>query len=141
MAYLSYFVLIRNEVTKKSCCSGDHVYKRTAGLPPEEQMISPLPDIQVLDLEPDVEFMVLACDGIWNSMSSKEVIDFVRPRLAERGDNLSKICEEVRERVKTVKNVHANASNGVKCADRLRLFVSDVRSLSGAEHSLRRNRL
>ncbi|KAK6637404.1 hypothetical protein RUM44_007821 [Polyplax serrata] len=74
---------------------GDHVYKRTVGLPPEEQMISPLPDIQVLDLEPDIEFMVLACDGIWNSMSSKEVIDFVRPRLLENSGNLSKICEEL----------------------------------------------
>ena len=75
---------------------GDHVYKRTAGLPPEEQMISPLPDIQIIDLEPDIEFMVLACDGIWNSMSSKEVVDFVRPRLIEKNEKVSKICEEVK---------------------------------------------
>lgn len=58
-------------------------------------MISPLPDVKVIDVDPDVEFMFLACDGIWNSMSSKEVVDFVRPRLIAGIENTSKICEEV----------------------------------------------
>lgn len=40
--------------------------------------------------------MVLACDGIWNFMTSEEVVEFVRKRLAEKKDNLSSICEEVR---------------------------------------------
>ena len=74
---------------------GDHVYKQTPDLPPEEQMISPLPDVKVLNLDPDVEFMVLACDGIWNFMSSKEVVEFVRPRLLAGVDKISKVCEEV----------------------------------------------
>lgn len=44
---------------------GDHFYKRNKNLPPEEQMISALPDIKVLTLTDDHEFMVIACDGIW----------------------------------------------------------------------------
>ena len=74
---------------------GDHSYKRNKDLPPEEQMISALPDIKTitLDLEKD-EFMVLACDGIWNFMSSQNVINFIRSRL-DRHENISKICEEV----------------------------------------------
>jgi len=38
--------------------------------------------------------MVLACDGIWNSMTSQEVIDFVAERLA-KDMPLQKICEDM----------------------------------------------
>lgn len=44
---------------------GDHFYKRNKNLPPEEQMISALPDIKVLTINDDHDFMVIACDGIW----------------------------------------------------------------------------
>lgn len=75
---------------------GDHSYKKNTELPAEEQMISALPDIKTasLDLEKD-EFMILACDGIWNSMSSQNVINFVRERLQKGQEKISKICEEV----------------------------------------------
>lgn len=52
-------------LTNYSFTSGDHFYKRNKNLPPEEQMISALPDIKVLTLTDDHEFMVIACDGIW----------------------------------------------------------------------------
>jgi protein phosphatase 1G len=58
-------------------------------------MITALPDIQSIDLEEGDDFFVLACDGIWNSKNNQQVIDFVRPRLAE-SKTLSQICEEVR---------------------------------------------
>uniref|UniRef100_A0A9J7Y7G6 Protein phosphatase 1G n=1 Tax=Cyprinus carpio carpio TaxID=630221 RepID=A0A9J7Y7G6_CYPCA len=77
---------------------GDHFYKRNKALPPEEQMISALPDVKVLTLNEDHEFMVIACDGIWNVMSSQEVVDFVNERLkTEAGKNrpLSAIIEEL----------------------------------------------
>lgn len=75
---------------------GDHAYKLNTALPPPQQMITALPDVRRLAISPpDDEFMVLACDGIWNFMSSQEVCDFVRPRIAEQ-IKLSTICEEVR---------------------------------------------
>nr|CAB3265081.1 protein phosphatase 1G-like [Phallusia mammillata] len=88
---------------------GDHCYKTNKNLPLEEQMISALPDIRSVELKPGDEFMVLACDGIWNVLSSQEVVDFVRERLRsnettvpENGHGqektktkLSKICEEL----------------------------------------------
>jgi hypothetical protein len=37
--------------------------------------------------------MIIACDGIWNFMSSQDVIDFIRHRLEKK--TLSQICEEV----------------------------------------------
>ena len=60
-------------------------------------MISPVPDVKQLTIDPATDpFMILACDGIWNSMSSQEVVDFVAQRLAKYPSKLSSICEEVR---------------------------------------------
>jgi serine/threonine protein phosphatase PrpC len=39
--------------------------------------------------------MVLACDGIWNFMSSQEVCDYVQERLDANYSKLSQICEEL----------------------------------------------
>ncbi|KAG8330325.1 Protein phosphatase 1G [Homalodisca vitripennis] len=76
---------------------GDHSYKQVKLLPPSQQMITALPDIQRLTLDPSRdEFMVLACDGIWNSLSSQEVVDFVRTKLEQNTEKLSQICEEHR---------------------------------------------
>ncbi len=74
---------------------GDHAYKTNKSLPLTEQMISPEPDIRTLDMDPARDsFMILACDGIWNSLSSQEVVDFVAPRL-DKADKMSSICEDV----------------------------------------------
>ncbi|XP_041038732.1 protein phosphatase 1G isoform X2 [Carcharodon carcharias] len=79
---------------------GDHFYKRNKNLPPEEQMISALPDLKVLTLNDDHDFMVIACDGIWNVMSSQEVVDFISERINKLDENgdlrlLSSISEEL----------------------------------------------
>uniref|UniRef100_A0A3B3BGW3 protein-serine/threonine phosphatase n=1 Tax=Oryzias melastigma TaxID=30732 RepID=A0A3B3BGW3_ORYME len=78
---------------------GDHFYKRNDALPPEEQMISAMPDVKVLTLNEDHDFMVIACDGIWNVLSSQEVVDFISERLKpdESGESrpLSSIVEEL----------------------------------------------
>ncbi|PSN53499.1 hypothetical protein C0J52_16748 [Blattella germanica] len=73
---------------------GDHSYKQSEGLSAEEQMITALPDVRTLMIDPkEDEFMILACDGIWNSLSSQEVVDFIRERIKNGEKVLSKICE------------------------------------------------
>ncbi|XP_067406639.1 protein phosphatase 1G [Emydura macquarii macquarii] len=79
---------------------GDHFYKRNKNLPPEEQMISALPDIKVLTINEEHDFMVIACDGIWNVMSSQEVVDFIQAKISQKDENgdlrpLSSIVEEL----------------------------------------------
>ncbi|XP_056638931.1 probable protein phosphatase CG10417 [Diorhabda sublineata] len=75
---------------------GDHAYKQSKELSDKEQMITALPDIKTLTINPgEDEFFVLACDGIWNFMSSQEVVDFVRPMILENKKKLSTVCEEM----------------------------------------------
>ena len=60
-------------------------------------MISPQPDIRTLEIDPEKDsWMILACDGIWNFMSSQEVVDYVNKKIDNTPhDKLSAICEEV----------------------------------------------
>ncbi|KHN79397.1 putative protein phosphatase 2C F42G9.1 [Toxocara canis] len=44
---------------------GDHFYKKNDSLPLKDQMISAQPDVTLHPIEPDDEFVVVACDGIW----------------------------------------------------------------------------
>lgn len=74
---------------------GDHAYKMNKDLPPECQMISALPDVRKLIISPDDEFMILACDGIWNFMSSDDVVEFIKKRINDGQEKMSKICEEL----------------------------------------------
>eukprot|EP00929_Paragymnodinium_shiwhaense_P050528 TRINITY_DN25431_c0_g1_i1.p1 TRINITY_DN25431_c0_g1~~TRINITY_DN25431_c0_g1_i1.p1 ORF type:complete len:381 (+),score=108.72 TRINITY_DN25431_c0_g1_i1:70-1212(+) len=63
---------------------GDLEYKKRDDLTPEEQIICSTPDVTFNDLTPEDEFVVLACDGVWDVMSNQDVCDFVRPRLLEK---------------------------------------------------------
>jgi len=74
---------------------GDHCYKLNTTLDAKEQMITALPDVRCLTLEENDEFMVLACDGIWNVMTSQEVVDFVLELMKAGTDKLSTICEHI----------------------------------------------
>ena len=73
---------------------GDFEYKRNASLPAERQMVTALPDVVERELTDDVEFVVLACDGIWDVLSSQQVVDFCRTRLAA-GMQPELVCESL----------------------------------------------
>lgn len=77
---------------------GDLKYKQSKQLPPEAQMITAEPDITVINVTPDDEFFVLACDGIWDCLTNQEACDFVRERVLERGLSLEEVIQEVMKR-------------------------------------------
>jgi len=72
---------------------GDLEYKQVSHLPPEEQMVTANPEVRKLRLTPDDEFLILACDGIWDVLTNEEAVAFVRSRLLA-GKTPREICEE-----------------------------------------------
>ncbi|KAL1405210.1 Protein phosphatase 2C 2 [Vanrija albida] len=73
---------------------GDFEFKQNYTLQPEQQIVTADPEIITHNVDGEEEFIVLACDGIWDCLSSQQVIDFVR-RAVANGDGLSKICEDL----------------------------------------------
>ena len=57
---------------------GDFVYKRCESVAFKEQAVTAFPEIIVEEREESDQFIVLACDGIWDVMSSQEVVEKVR---------------------------------------------------------------
>lgn len=62
---------------------GDFVYKRCDSVGPEAQAVTAFPEIIVETREDKDEFVVLACDGIWDVMNSQAVVDKVRALLLQ----------------------------------------------------------
>eukprot|EP01105_Mastigella_eilhardi_P002723 TRINITY_DN134_c1_g1_i1.p1 TRINITY_DN134_c1_g1~~TRINITY_DN134_c1_g1_i1.p1 ORF type:complete len:366 (+),score=93.56 TRINITY_DN134_c1_g1_i1:59-1099(+) len=78
---------------------GDLEYKRDRKLPPQAQIISGYPDIRTLKITEEEEFVVLGCDGIWDVMSSQDVVTYVSKWLSENPEaRLSSLCEGVLDR-------------------------------------------
>ncbi|KAJ9661872.1 Protein phosphatase 2C 2 [Coniosporium apollinis] len=73
---------------------GDFEFKKSADLPPEQQIVTAFPDVTVHDITDDDEFLVVACDGIWDCQSSQAVVEFVRRGIAAKQE-LQAICENM----------------------------------------------
>ncbi|GER30634.1 protein phosphatase 2C family protein [Striga asiatica] len=76
---------------------GDMEFKQNKFLPVEKQIVTANPDINIVELCDDDEFIVLACDGIWDCMSSQQLVDFIREQLKSEM-KLSAVCEKVLDR-------------------------------------------
>ncbi|CAL4158031.1 unnamed protein product, partial [Meganyctiphanes norvegica] len=76
---------------------GDFVFKKNEQKGPEEQIVTALPEVEIRDYNEDWEFIILACDGIWDVMTNEEVIEFVRMRLGQ-GMEPEDICEDLMTR-------------------------------------------
>lgn len=86
---------------------GDFEFKQNPNLSPEEQIVTAFPDVKKEKLTDEAEFLVLACDGIWDCLSSQQVVSFIRRDLAESKvqtqpidfkERLQKACENLMER-------------------------------------------
>ncbi|CAL5057234.1 unnamed protein product [Urochloa decumbens] len=73
---------------------GDFEFKQNKTLPPEEQIVICNPDIHDMEITNDVEFLVIASQGIWESMTCQGVVDYVHEEL-EHVTNPRVICERL----------------------------------------------
>ena len=73
---------------------GDYEYKNVEGRGPCEQLVSPEPEIFVRDRSDQDEFLVLACDGVWDVMTNEDICNFIRSRLLIT-DDLEAITNQV----------------------------------------------
>ena len=74
---------------------GDYEYKNVNSKGPTEQLVSPEPDVtKIPRVNKEDEFLILACDGIFDVSTNEELSDYVSSRLAIT-DNFTEICNDV----------------------------------------------
>lgn len=73
---------------------GDFDYKRAPDRGPMDQLVSPEPEMHLMDRSDKDQFLLLACDGVFDVMTNDEIITFVLHHLELQKD-LSKICSDL----------------------------------------------
>lgn len=78
---------------------GDLKYKQR-DLKPEEQAITANPDTYVFDLDNDIDFIIMGCDGIWEKLSNEEMVEWIykemeKYKAANEEINLNKIVADL----------------------------------------------
>lgn len=75
---------------------GDFEFKNNKKLGPHEQIVTCVPDILAheLNYEED-EFVILACDGIWDCLSSQECVDLVHYGISQGDMSLNDISSRI----------------------------------------------
>jgi serine/threonine protein phosphatase PrpC len=82
----------------------DYRYKNNAKLPQDKQLVIPNPDVisEKRDLDND-EFLVVACDGVWDCFENQALVDTVREQFlieeARETDDKKSVLRRVTEAV------------------------------------------
>ncbi|MCQ2821290.1 MAG: protein phosphatase 2C domain-containing protein [archaeon] len=103
---------------------GDLDYKQKATLPPEEQMVTANPDINMEVLEDDDDFIILGCDGIWDCLKNQEACDLVKKGIEEDPKGkLSSIIEKMMDKICAV-DIYSESGLG---ADNMTCIIVDLK--------------
>lgn len=89
---------------------GDLEYKKNTQLKPEEQIISAFPDVKVQPLQKNISFMLIGCDGIWETLTAVEIGKVAENRLQKPDVSLSSVCEELLDKL-----IAKDTSEGTGC--------------------------
>ena len=87
-----------NGVLNLSRSLGDYEYKLNDKLKADKQLVISLPDVKIEKISPEVDFMVIACDGIWECWESQKVVDFIYSKINSTV-KLSQIIDDLFEKI------------------------------------------
>ena len=74
---------------------GDFDLKMNESIPLADQAISAFPDVKIIDQSADDQFLVLACDGIWDVLDNDEACELIKKSLEETKNDVGLVCERV----------------------------------------------
>ncbi len=73
-----------NGILSVSRAFGDFPLKSESELLEIEQPVSAFPDVFTVEIDPDIDFIVLASDGVWDIMSNQNVVDYVDKHISKK---------------------------------------------------------
>uniref|UniRef100_S4REA3 PPM-type phosphatase domain-containing protein n=1 Tax=Petromyzon marinus TaxID=7757 RepID=S4REA3_PETMA len=78
---------------------GDLEYKLNKSLSVDDQMITVVPEVRREKITNETAFLILACDGIWDCLSSQECTNFVGELLKKKDRRLSSVVEDIFDKI------------------------------------------
>ena len=77
---------------------GDLQYKSDTSIALKDQMLVATPEIRVQKMSSSISFLVVACDGIWDCLTSEECVNQVGALIPTK-TNLSQVIEEIFDKI------------------------------------------
>lgn len=79
---------------------GDLEYKSDSSIPLKDQMITAMPEIRREKIGGDSAFLIIACDGIWDCLTSQEAVDVIGDLLTnKKRERVSQAIEDVFDKI------------------------------------------
>eukprot|EP00826_Nyctotherus_ovalis_P060435 TRINITY_DN847_c0_g2_i1.p1 TRINITY_DN847_c0_g2~~TRINITY_DN847_c0_g2_i1.p1 ORF type:complete len:294 (+),score=106.80 TRINITY_DN847_c0_g2_i1:273-1154(+) len=100
-----------NGVLNLSRSLGDLEYKQNKKLKAEEQMVTAFPEVRVEKISNECDFLIVACDGIWDCLSSQEAVNFI----LDKTEGQPKISKAIEEMMDFILPKEINEKNGLGC--------------------------
>lgn len=101
---------------------GDLEYKKNVHLKPEQQIISAFPDVLSRKIDPSMKFMLIGCDGIWETLSAQDICKLVDTRLGNsKQAPITPVCEELLDKL-----LATNTAEGTGC-DNMSLIILEFK--------------
>ena len=98
---------------------GDFEYKQDKNLSPKDQMITAYPEINIEIIDDNCEFIIVACDGIWDCLTPQGACDYIRTRLYDQKTGLPKnnvkISKIIEEMMDSIISDDIGNENGIGC--------------------------
>eukprot|EP00850_Spirogloea_muscicola_P014922 SM000110S18929 [mRNA] locus=s110:288993:291017:- [translate_table: standard] len=82
----------RSQAMKAGITKGRWTSRFISKLRLDEDWVVVQPSVHAAHLPPNAELVIVASDGLWDSMSSSEAVRFAKEKLAEHGD-LEHVCQ------------------------------------------------
>eukprot|EP01017_Pseudomicrothorax_dubius_P024969 TRINITY_DN265_c0_g1_i1.p1 TRINITY_DN265_c0_g1~~TRINITY_DN265_c0_g1_i1.p1 ORF type:complete len:306 (-),score=84.30 TRINITY_DN265_c0_g1_i1:232-1149(-) len=89
---------------------GDFEFKKNLALNEKQQLVIAWPDVKVRNLKQSAEYILMGCDGIWESLTNEEMVDYTRKLIKDNQDDLRKSVEDLLEKM-----VAPDTSTGLGC--------------------------
>jgi len=100
---------------------GDFEYKKNDSLKPKEQLVISYPDIKTFTLSPNAEFILMGCDGIWESLPNEDILGDVKKLLDQNKNNPKQIQKSVEELLD--KLLAPDTSTGIGCDNMTSILI------------------